>query len=73
MFLIKTQYLPPNGYGQVGLGIFIPRFIFKIILVLYQKVEIYFLTNIQRFVTRNDEVNNKDSSIDYFLGEKPVV
>ena len=30
-----------------------------------------FLTNIQRFVIRNDE-ENKNSPIDYFLGDKPV-
>ena len=66
----KDPVLPPNGYSGRSWN-FYPKVHIQDNIGSLSKSGNIFLTNIQRFVTRNDE-ENKNSSIDYFLGEKPV-
>ena len=63
--------LPPNGYGGRSWNFF-PKVHIQDNIGSLSKSGNIFLTNIQRFVTRN-EVNKKNSSMDFFLGDKPVV
>lgn len=62
--------LPPNGYGGRSWN-FYPKVHIQDNIGSLSKSGNIFLTNIQRFVTRTEKVD-KNSSIDYFLGDKPV-
>ena len=62
--------LPPNGYGGRSWN-FYPKVHIQDNIGSLSKSGNIFLTNIQRFVTRTEKVD-KNSSMDYFLGDKPV-
>ena len=62
--------LPPNGYEGRSWN-FYPKVHIQDNIGSLSKSGNIFLTNIQRFVTRTEKVD-KNSSIDYFLGDKPV-
>jgi type III restriction enzyme len=63
--------LPPNGYGGKS-WIFQPKVHIQDNVGSISKNGNIFLTNIQRFVTRSEKQNEK-SSLDYFLGDKPII
>lgn len=62
--------LPPNGYGGRSWNFF-PKVHIQDNIGSLSKSGNIFLTNIQRFVTRAEKVD-ENSSMDYFLGDKPV-
>ena len=62
--------LPPNGYGGHSWN-FYPKVHIQDNIGSLSKSGNIFLTNIQRFVTRTEKVD-KNSSMEYFLGDKPV-
>ena len=62
--------LPPNGYGGRSWN-FYPKVHIQDNIGSLSKSGNIFLTNIQRFVTRAEKVD-ENSSMDYFLGDKPV-
>lgn len=62
--------LPPNGYGDRSWNFF-PKVHIQDNIGSLSKSGNIFLTNIQRFVTRAEKVD-ENSSMDYFLGDKPV-
>ena len=66
----KDPVLPPNGYKGRTWN-FYPKVHIQDNISTLSKSGNIFLTNIQRFVTRSEK-KNEDSSIDYFLGDKPV-
>jgi len=66
----KDPVLPPNGYGGRSWN-FYPKVHIQDNIGSLSKSGNIFLTNIQRFVTREVKVD-ENSSIDYFLGDKPV-
>lgn len=63
--------LPPNGYGGRSWNFF-PKVHIQDNIGSLSKSGNIFLTNIQRFTIRN-EGNKKNSSMDFFLGDKPVI
>ena len=62
--------LPPNGYSGRSWN-FYPKVHIQDNIGSLSKSGNIFLTNIQRFVTRAEKVD-ENSSMDYFLGDKPV-
>ncbi len=66
----KDPVLPPNGYGGRAWN-FYPKVHIQDNIGSLSKSGNIFLTNIQRFVTRSETVD-KNSSMNYFLGDKPV-
>ena len=62
--------IPPNGYGGKNWN-FYPKVHLQDNIGSMSKNGNIFLTNIQRFVTRGDQIEKSDPK-DYFLGEKPV-
>ena len=62
--------IPPNGYRGRSWN-FHPKIHIQDNIGTLSKNENIFLTNIQRFVTRSDKID-ENSSMDYFLGDKPV-
>jgi type III restriction enzyme len=68
---IKDPIIPPNQFEGKNWN-FYPKVHIQDNIGSISKNGNIFLTNIQRFVTRSENVNN-NSSIDFFLGDKPVV
>ena len=66
----KDPVLPPNGYGGKNWN-FYPKVHIQDNISTLSKNGNIFLTNIQRFVIRSEK-NDEDSSMNYFLGDKPV-
>ncbi len=66
----QDPVLPPNGYGGRSWN-FYPKVHLQDNIGPLSKNGNIFLTNIQRFVTRAEKVD-ENSSKDYFLGDKPV-
>ena len=66
----KDPVLPPHGYGGRSWN-FYPKVHLQDNIGSLSKSGNIFLTNIQRFVTRAEKVD-ENSSMDYFLGDKPV-
>jgi len=66
----KDPVLPPNGYGGRSWN-FYPKVHIQDNIGSLSKSGNIFLTNIQRFVTRAEKVD-ENSTMDYFLGDKPV-
>ena len=66
----KDPVIPPNGYTGKDWNFF-PKVHIQDNIGALSKNGNIFLTNIQRFVTRSEKVND-NSSMDYFLGDKPV-
>ena len=62
--------IPPNGYSGRSWN-FHPKIHIQDNIGTLSKNGNIFLTNIQRFVTRSDKID-ENSSMDYFLGDKPV-
>ena len=62
--------IPPNGYGEKSWN-FNPKVHIQDNIGTLSKNGNIFLTNIQRFTIR-PEKKDEDSSMDYFLGPKPV-
>ncbi len=63
--------IPPNGYAGRSWN-FYPKVHIQDNIGSLSKSGNIFLTNIQRFVTRNDAEKDNYSTINYFLGNKPV-
>lgn len=66
----KDPVIPPNGYAGRSWN-FYPKVHIQDNIGSLSKSGNIFLTNIQRFVTRAEKVD-ENSSMDYFLGDKPV-
>ena len=66
----KDPVLPPNGYAGRAWH-FNPKVHIQDNIGSLSKRGNIFLTNIQRFVTRSEKLDD-NSSMDYFLGDKPV-
>ncbi len=66
----KDPVLPTNGYGGRSWN-FYPKVHIQDNIGSLSKSGNIFLTNIQRFVTRKEKVD-ESSSMNYFLGDKPV-
>jgi len=66
----EDPIIPPNNYGGRSWN-FYPKLHIQDNIGSLSKSGNIFLTNIQRFSSRGQKENN-DSSIDYFLGKKPV-
>jgi len=66
----KDPVIPPNGYGGESWN-FYPKVHLQDNIGSLSKSGNIFLTNIQRFVTRGEKID-ENSSMDYFLGDKPV-
>ena len=66
----KDPVIPPVGYDGKTWD-FSPKLHIQDNIGSLSKCGNIFLTNIQRFVSRNDNTN-EISTLDYFLGEKPV-
>lgn len=62
--------IPPRGYAKKNWD-FNPKVHIQDNIGTLSNRGNIFLTNIQRFVTRTEKVN-ENSSLDYFLGQKPV-
>ncbi len=66
----KDPVLPPSGFGGRSWN-FYPKVHIQDNIGSLSKSGNIFLTNIQRFVTRAEKIDD-NSSMDYFLGDKPV-
>ena len=66
----KDPVIPHNGYAGKSWN-FYPKVHIQDNIGSLSKNGNIFLTNIQRFVTRSEKID-KNSSMDYFLGGKPV-
>ena len=67
----KDPIIPTNQQGGKNWN-FYPKVHIQDNIGTLSKNGNIFLTNIQRFITRNQK-GEKDSSIDFFLGEKPTI
>ena len=66
----KDPVIPPNGYGGRSWN-FSPKVHIQDNISSLSANGNIFLTNIQRFVTRSEKLE-ENSSMEYFLGDKPV-
>jgi type III restriction enzyme len=66
----QDPVIPPNGYAGKSWN-FYPKVHIQDNVGTLSRSGNIFLTNVQRFVTRTEKID-ENSSIDYFLGQKPV-